>query len=171
MKTILTTIVCLLTFAQCLLAQTDSSAYQLQRKKINNLLTERSEKFGHYDESLTMRTGIFGLKTKKDMQRSIDILTDIVLNDNAVFKELKTLMEYKDFEKSTIETKANLSENRIGNYMQTITKLENGQDKLNLEVQSLEKSSANYKGIIYGLIFISSILGFLLLRRKKLTKD
>jgi hypothetical protein len=171
MKTILTTIVCLITFVHCSMGQSDSSAYQLQRKKINSLLTERSEKFGHYDQSLTMRTGIFGLKTKKDMQRSIDILTDIVLNDNAVFKELKTLMEYKDYEKSTVETKATQSEDRIGNYMQTITKLQNEQDKLNLEIQSLEKSRTNYKAVVYGLIVISAILAFLLLHRKKLTKD
>ena len=109
MKTILTTIVCPITFIHCSMAQSDSSAYQLQRKKINSLLAERSEKFGHYDQSLTKRTGIFGLKTKKDMQRSIDILTDIVLNDNSVFKELKTLMEYKDYEKSTVETLRMLS--------------------------------------------------------------
>ena len=171
MKTILTTIVCLITFVQCAVAQSDSSAYQLQRKKINNLLAERSEKFGHYDQSLTKRTGIFGLKTKKDMQRSIDILTDIVLNDNAVFKELKTLMEYKDYEKANVETKATQSEGRIGNYMQTITKLQNEQDRLNLEIQTLEKSRSNYQTVVYGFAAIGFILAFLLLHRKKLTKD
>ena len=72
-------------------AQQDSSAYQMQRKKINLLLADRSSKFGQYDQSLSSRTGIFGLKTKKDMQRSIDILTEIVRTDNNIFVELKFL--------------------------------------------------------------------------------
>src|SRR6476661_8903049 len=47
-------------------AQEDTSAYEAQRRKINQLLADRSAKFGQYDESLSRRTGIFGLKTKKD---------------------------------------------------------------------------------------------------------
>src|SRR5665213_190191 len=80
----------------CAFAQgnTDSLAYQLQRKKINAMLADRALKFGRYDESLSKHTGIFGLQTKKDIRRSNDILMDIVKTDNAIYRELKILLEY-----------------------------------------------------------------------------
>ena len=55
----------------------DTSAYQLQRAKINALLAERSAKFGQYDKSLTTKTGIFGFQTKKDISSlcSLDMTT------------------------------------------------------------------------------------------------
>ncbi len=151
-------------------AQSDSSAYQLQRKKINGLLDDRSTKFGQYDESLGKRTGIFGLKTKKDMQRSNDILTEIVRTDNLILKETKILLDFKDMEKSTIETKAVESEDRIGSYMTTITKLQNQQDKLNTEYAEMEKSNSKYRSWMLGFAILSVILAVLLFRAKKLTK-
>src|SRR5690554_3634155 len=64
----------------------DSLDYELQRQKVNHLLDQRSARFGHFDESLKKRTGIFGLKTKRDMQASLDILHEIVLTDNEIFR-------------------------------------------------------------------------------------
>ena len=52
----------------------DTSAYELQRAKINALLAERSTKFGQYDKSLTTKTGIFGFQTKKDIRNSNEII-------------------------------------------------------------------------------------------------
>src|SRR3546814_13602919 len=84
----------------------DTSGYEAQRQKVNQLLQQRSARFGQFDESLKKRTGIFGLKTKKDMQASIDILKQIVLTDNEVFRETKMLLDYKEFEKWQISHKA-----------------------------------------------------------------
>ena len=58
--------------------QTDTTAYQLQRLKVNALLSERSNKFGQYDQSLDARTGIFGFQTKGDIKKSNEILRQIV---------------------------------------------------------------------------------------------
>src|ERR1700748_1344320 len=78
--------------------RSDSIAYQLQRKKINAMLAERTKKFGLYDESLSKHTGILGLQTKKDIRRSNDILMDIVKTDNDIYKELKILLEFRTFQ-------------------------------------------------------------------------
>ena len=88
------------------LARQDTSAYEVQRKRVNQLLADRSAKFGQYDQSLISRTGIFGLKTKKDIERSTDILTEIVRTDNDIFRELKVLLDYKDFEKTEAQSQA-----------------------------------------------------------------
>ncbi|SKB34572.1 hypothetical protein [Daejeonella lutea] len=129
MKRILTAFI-LVIFNLSLSAQTDTSAYNSQRIKINKLLENRSMKFSQYDNSLTKRTGIFGLKTKRDMQVSNDILTKIVLTDNEIFSELKILLDYKDFEKKEVEHRAVTVEGRIERFQSTITKLQQENDKL-----------------------------------------
>lgn len=136
-------------------AQNDSSAYETQRKKINKLLDERSSRFGQYESSLGKRSGIFGLKTKKDMQFSNDILRQIVLTDNDIFSELKILLDYKDFEKQQVETRAETVEGRIDRFQTTITGLQQENEKLRKES---EKNIAAYdKQTIYLLILIISL--------------
>ena len=79
-------------------AQQDTSSYSAQRVKVNQLLKERSLRFGKYDESLNQRSGIFGWQTKKDIKNSNEILRQVVLTDNNIFKELEVLMDYKDLQ-------------------------------------------------------------------------
>jgi hypothetical protein len=76
---------------------TDSLAYQFQRKKINGMLDLRRQKFGQYGQSLSQHTGIFGLQTKKDIRNSNAILMDIVNTDNDIFQQLKILLDYRTF--------------------------------------------------------------------------
>ena len=116
-------------------AQIDTSAYITQRKKINLLLEDRSAKFSRYDNSLTKKSGIFGLKTKRDMQASNDILTQIVVTDNSIFSELKTLLDYKDFEKTEVEHRAETVEGRVDRFQTTITRLQQENEKLKVDLQ------------------------------------
>jgi len=148
-------------------SQNNNSAYEAQRKKINALLQERSAKFGKYDESLTQRTGIFGLKTKKDMQRSINILTEIAETDNAIFKELKILLDYKDFEKNQVQGEFSESKERLSGYMKTIKKLQQENDRLKEELAVIEKQRSKFLNTLIGLIIILIISGIMLLVRKK----
>lgn len=149
----------------------DTSGYEMQRQKVNELLQQRSARFGQFDESLKKRTGIFGLKTKKDMQSSIDILKQIVMTDNNIFRETKMLLDYKDFEKSQIAEQANEFDGRINGYIKTISKLQREQERLTAEVDALEKSNRFYEGmlVLLGLSIVGAGI-FLILRRQKLTK-
>lgn len=149
----------------------DTSGYETQRQKVNTLLQRRSARFGQFDESLKKRTGIFGLKTKKDMQASIDILKQIVLTDNDIFRETKMLLDYKDFEKSQIAQQANEFDGRINGYIKTISKLQREQERLSAEVDRLEKANLRSQGmmILFGLA-LAGVGIFLAIRRQKLTK-
>lgn len=120
-------------------AQSDTSAYQTQRLKINALLAERSARFGQYDESLNARTGIFGFQTKKDIRNSNEILRQLVLNDNNIFKELKILMDYKDLEVQQVKTNAGESDERIQNYKLSIKQLQDQNQLLKAEAGSAIK--------------------------------
>ncbi len=130
MRIVLITLIFYLLTVFQLIAQNDSSAYQTQRLKINKLLDQRSERFGQYENSLGTRSGIFGLKTKRDMQTSNDILRQIVLTDNDIFSELQVLLNYKDLEKSEVLTRAETVEGRIERYQSTITRLQQENQKL-----------------------------------------
>lgn len=153
------------------LSAPDTSSYETQRQKVNELLQQRSARFGKFDESLKKRTGIFGLKTKKDMQASIDILKQIVLTDNDIFRETKMLLDYKDFEKSQITEQATEFDGRINGYIKTISKLQREQEQLVAEIDKLERSNRRNEGLLmlFGLTAVG-IGTFLFLRRQKLTK-
>ncbi|MDP3468243.1 MAG: hypothetical protein Q8S11_07895 [Daejeonella sp.] len=151
-------------------AQNDSLAYETQRKKINQLLDERSNRFGQYEGSLGKRSGIFGLKTKKDMQFSNDILRQIVLTDNDIFSELKILLDYKDLEKEQVETRAETVEGRIDRFQLTITRLQQENEKL--RTQS-EKNIADYDRLTnYLILLIISLIASIwyIYKLKKLPK-
>jgi len=164
---LLTLIIFLLTVSK-LLAQNDSSAYQTQRVKINKLLDQRSEHFGQYENSLGTRTGIFGLKTKRDMQASNDILRQIVITDNDIFTELKILLDYKDLEKSEVQTRAETVEGRIEKYKSTITRLQQENQKLRTETDShiiYQEKQYNYLIILIIALLLSA---FYIYKLKKL---
>jgi len=160
---------CIQAFAQQ--SAPDTSGYEQQRQKVNNLLAQRSARFGQFDESLHKRTGIFGLKTKKDMQASIDILKQIVLTDNDIFRETKMLLDYKEFEKSQIAQQAFEFDGRINGYIKTISKLQREQERLTGEVVALERTNQIYEGLVVllGLVVIGGT-AYLFAKRQKLTK-
>lgn len=149
--------------------QTDTSAYQTQRLRINALLAERSAKFGQYDESLNARTGIFGLQTKKDIRNSNEILRHIVLNDNNIFNELKVLMEYKDLEMKQVKNTADESGSRMQNYRLTIKDLQDQNEKHQGEIRALKRE----RNLFSTLAALSSLLcaAVIIILLKKMRKN
>lgn len=151
--------------------QADTSAYQTQRLRVNALLAERSAKFGQYDESLNARTGIFGFQTKKDIRNSNEILRQIVLNDNDIFKELKTLMDYKDLEVKSVKNDADQTSERIQNYKTAIKTLQDQNEQLNKEAISLNTDKNFLKMTIASFVLaIAALIWFFTKKIKHLTK-
>jgi hypothetical protein len=161
--------ICLSTSISALAAQSDTSAYQVQRLKINALLAERSAKFGQYDLSLNARTGIFGLQTKNDLKNSNEILRSIILNDNNIFRELKVLMNYKDQEVQQVQSNAGNTAKRIEGYMLAIKKLQDQNDELKKKTAALtaEKNTETYSIIFLILVIICGGIFFYSKLRKK----
>ena len=146
-------------------SQSDTSAYQLQRLKVNALLSQRSAKFGQYDKSLDSKSGIFGLQTKGDIKKSNEILRQIVLNDNNIFKELKILLDYKDQEIRRVQAEASSSNSRIENYMHTIKKLQDQNDLLKKKTGGLNLGALSY--VVLLLMFFFAGLSFFLYKKFK----
>lgn len=135
----------------------DTTGYEQQRLKVNELLQQRSARFGQYEESLRQRTGIFGLKTKKDMQSSIDILKEIVLMDNHIFKETKQLVDFKDFESEMISRQAQEFDSRINGYIATISKLQKEQADLRAQVDMLQTNRQQSTGTTVFILILLAV--------------
>jgi hypothetical protein len=150
--------------------QNDTSAYQTQRLKINALLAERSTKFGQYDESLNTRTGIFGFQTKRDIKNSNEILRQIVLNDNNIFKELKILMDYKDLEVRQVQETIVTTSSRTESYKQAIKKLQDQNELLREELKKQEGNSGFMTYLVLFILTIAVATSYLFTKKFRLTK-
>ncbi|MBW4891514.1 hypothetical protein KXQ82_17435 [Mucilaginibacter sp. HMF5004] len=152
-------------------SNTDSLVYQLQRKKINGLLEERSRKFGQYTQSLDQHTGIFGWQTKKDIKRSGEILMDIVQTDNNIFKELKILFDYKNVQQTQVQQQSHESESQLAGYMLTINKLRQ-QNEILVKQQNDQESALKGRQttlyIIIVLLVFTSV--FMFTKRNRIRK-
>jgi hypothetical protein len=145
---------------------TDSVAYQLERTKINTMLAQRTVKFGQYDRSLSMHTGIFGLQTKKDIRNSNDILMDIVKTDDAIYKELKILLEFKTFQQTQVLNHSKETEQSTLGYMTAINKLHNQIDQLKADADKYQQKTTKTRNwlIILSVFLLASLL-YLLTRK------
>jgi hypothetical protein len=150
-------------FAQ---ASSDSLAYQLERQKINTMLAQRTQKFGQYDQSLSMHTGIFGLQTKKDIRNSNDILMDIVKSDDEIYKELKILLEFRAFQQTQVQTHSKEAENNNIGFMTTINKLRQQVDQLKADADKQQQQAAKTRTIFIVLLVLMLVLVLYLLGRK-----
>jgi hypothetical protein len=167
-KIILLNIFCLMLGSAMAQANTDSLAYQLQRKKINGMLADRAQKFGVYDESLRMHTGIFGLQTKKDIRRSNDILMDIVKTDNAIYTEIKILLDYRMFQQTQVQSHSKEAEQSNIGFMMTINKLREQNDQLKATAekqQQRQQSTLHTYMFIWVLLF--AVILFLIFRNSR----
>ena len=146
----------------------DTTAYQTQRLKVNALLKQRSARFSQYDQSLDSRTGIFGMQTKEDVKKSNEILRQIVLNDNNIFKELKILMDYKDVELDRSQQEINRATSNAANLRSSIKKLQDENRQLDEQVsqQPVGGSLAWYIVALLGIAFLITI--FRLRKPKKI---
>ncbi len=146
----------------------DSINFEQQREHVNNLLEQRSKRFGEFDHSLRQKTGVFGIfKRKKDMQKSIDILREIVLTDNDIFLETKKLLDIKENESDRKENLASAYDEQISGYMHTITKLQAENEKLRNQINDLESKQRNRHQTILLLVIIILALSFTLYLRMK----
>lgn len=153
------------------LSQDTTLTYERQRQKVNKLLEQRSERFGAFDESLQKKTGVFGIiKRKKDWEASIDILKEIVRTDNDLFKETKTLLDFKDVQRVAFEEKATSLNERVNGYMHNITKRQKEKAQLQAALNASEQESHTYFLITVMAFGIIIFLSYLLIKRKILTK-
>lgn len=149
----------------------DSTSFEAQRMRVNKLIEDRKVKFGEYDLSLEKKSAIFGLfKSKDDMQRTIDILKNIVITDNNIFLETRRLISIKDDEKQKFQNLASEYDKQVSAYMGTINKLQKENEKLKKDIENLEGSDNSSNILLYIALAIIAVLSYFIYRNQKITK-
>ncbi|MCW2261370.1 MULTISPECIES: hypothetical protein [Sphingobacterium] len=149
----------------------DSTSFEAQRMRVNKLIEDRKVKFGEYDLSLEKKSAIFGLfKSKDDMQRTIDILKNIVITDNNIFLETRRLISIKDDEKQKFQNLASEYDKQVSAYMGTINKLQKENEKLKKDIENLEGSDNSSNILLYIALAIIAVLSYFVYRNQKITK-
>lgn len=148
----------------------DTTAYELQRNKINAMLAERSARFGQYEESLNARTGIFGFQTKNDIRNSNEILRQIAINDNNIFTELKVLLDYKDLQFQQAKSSVDHNELRINSYKKTIRDLQIKNEELLNYNQKISKGMGYLQLLLAAFVVVMMVCFFIIYRKNKVIK-
>lgn len=128
------------------------------RRLMMEILNERKQKFSSYTESLDDRTGIFGMKTKKDIERSRKILIDIVKLDNRLISVLNRRLDYKDFEKTELSYNTVDQSRKIEELSRNFTLADNRMKKLGSDLEQAENEVRKRNMIITFLVILVSVL-------------
>lgn len=72
------------------------------RADLKELLNAREQNFGSYAESVEKKSGFFGNKTKRDVAHTNDVLIEIVKTDNKIIGLLNRVVDFKNYEKVTL---------------------------------------------------------------------
>ena len=125
-----------------------------ERKDLHDLIEIRRSKFESYSHSLEQKSGIFGNKTKRDMQLSNEVLSEIVETDNRIISLLNHVVNFRSYEK--VNNTYDLIERN-----EQVQNLERATDTLIKQVDKLTISNAAYKTktirlkwSVYGLLLV-----------------
>ncbi|MCX6273888.1 MAG: hypothetical protein NTV09_01605 [Bacteroidetes bacterium] len=136
------------------------------RMNLQNLLTERAKNFSVYTSSIQKRSGIFGNKTKRDIEKSKEVLIDIVTLDNNIMDALNRALSYKTFEKTADDYSARDCELKLKKSMEVTDTLMKQIAVLERKVEHPGSSASVYKVLFYLLLACSAFLFWKMKRLK-----
>ncbi|MEP7171029.1 MAG: hypothetical protein ABI855_16805 [Bacteroidota bacterium] len=135
------------------------------RQDLQNLLQERKIKFDAYASSLEKRSGIFGNKTKKDIQSSNEVLIDIVKTDNRIISTLNRVIDFRNFEKTNMNYDVVQQNQNYDNLLRATDTLSKQVDILTATNKSLKKNTLKFEILFYAALAL--VICLLIIRLKK----
>lgn len=138
-----------------IVGRTQAQVDIMERKALHDLLEVRKKKFDDYSTSLERKTGFFGNKTKKDLQNSNEVLTDIVKTDNNIISVLNRAIDFKNYEKTNLNYNIIDNSAKLESYRQAA-------DTLGKQVNTLTESNKVYTRELKWLRLVNRILCILL---------
>src|SRR6185436_1613210 len=159
-------ILCFLLAATLSLDRSFAQGTVEDRKDLQDLLEVRRSMFDSYSESIMKRSGIFGNKTKNDVQKSNEVLELIIETDNKIITSLNRVVDFRKFEKTSQNYDRYEDRQQLDNLRMATDTLTKQLDMVVIQNAKLKRSLANFKWLSSGLLLG---IGWLLLKR--LTKQ
>ena len=119
-----------------------------------------------YDEQIHAAYGIFGNKTKKDLQQSNEILREVVRTDNDIINVLNRAVDFKTYEKVNLNYNVNENSQQLENLTRATDTLEKQVMFLKKENTTLQEDAKWAKAKIITLL-IALMIMILFIRRKR----
>lgn len=137
------------------------------RKELMDLLEERRKKFDAYATSIEKHSGIFGNKTKKDMQKSNDVLTEIVKTDNRIIGTLNRTVDFRTYEKINMNYDVQAHADRVNSLLRSVDTLQKQVQVLNSNKTYLTTKLQRLQIITFFLVTLCIALVVLFLKRRR----
>jgi len=134
-----------------------SQDISVDKKELHDLLESRKQKFGSYSSSLSKRSGIFGNKTKRDIQKSNEVLIDIVKTDNMIISSLNRVVDFRNFEKTNMNYDIRQRDDELQNLRKASDTLAKQVDVLTL---SNAKGKSQIKRLRWSVYLLSALVIF-----------
>ena len=144
----------------CFRAGAADSSSADDRRQLHDLLEERNKRFEHYLNSLDRKSGIFGNKTKGDLKASQAVLAEIVETDNKIIRTLNRVVDFRNFEKATMNYDLRERDVRLDDLMQSLDKLAKKSESLEERNNKLERQLSIRTIFIYVLAVAAVLLFF-----------
>jgi hypothetical protein len=137
-----------------------------ERQRLQELMEERRSKFESYMQSMQKRSGIFGGKTKKDLEAGNKVLMEIVETDNRIMGVLTRAIQFKTHEKASMNYDKRESDEQLKNVRAVNESLSKKIEALRAENEKLLSRSKKLSSSLFAAA-VSFILMVLLYLRKK----
>ena len=85
-----------------LLSNAEGSDRNEEKIALQKLVDEREARFGDYSRAAAAKTGFFGNKTKSDLKKQVEVLTEIIKTDNRIISLLKNFLDYRSYQKTEL---------------------------------------------------------------------
>lgn len=140
---------------------TSEDLYEKQREKVNSLLEQRSQKLSYHKQIAHEKSGLLGLfKSKKDREKTIHVLEEVLIMDNHILLETKKLIDLKESEHEHLDGLSEEYEVQAKAYRNTISKLQEQNSKLKEDIEAKRRVNQKYLGAF--LLSVLVALGLLI---------
>ncbi len=147
--------------------QSIAQSTNVEREQLIKLLEERRTKFDAYAVAAEKHSGIFGNKTKKDMQKSNEVLTEIVETDNRIISVLNRTVDFKNFEKTNLNYNVQENSDRISNLLHSVDTLQKQLLKIKTDKTVLDKKNDRFRYFtLIAAALVSVLFIFFILRKR-----
>ena len=138
-----------------------------ERKDLHDLIELRRKKFEAYSYSLEKKSGFFGNKTKKDMQHSIDVLSEIVETDNRIISTLNHVVDFRNYEKVTNTYDLHDRNEEVQSLQRATDTLTKQLDALAISHAALKSKTRNFR---WGFYLVTIALIWIVVRNWRKTE-
>ncbi len=146
--------------------QTMAQGSSTDRKELHDLIDIRRARFEAYSGSLEKKSGFFGNKTKKDMQKTMDALSEIIETDNRIISSLNHVVDFRSYQKVNTNYDMLKNNEQLSNLQHATDTLVKQLDALLLTNAKLKSKIRRFQWTGYSLLFFLLTYLFILVRKK-----